>query len=170
MPNQPQPDPVFLASVLRYDERTGDLYWTAPPSRRAKVGDIAGYVGKQGYRLVGLLGRNYLAHRLVWIMLRGEAPAMLDHIDGDKSNNRINNLRPATDAQNAANRGLRSDNTSGFKGATRHGSGFKAQATIGGTNKYIGTYRTSEEAHAAYMEVASITFGEYCNSGISHRK
>lgn len=101
--------PIPPASLLHelFVYRFGNLYWRLD-SRRGKVkaGDKAGYVDPQGYVTVGIYGRFYKAHRLIWRMHhpKGKMPHTIDHIDGNRSNNVVENLRIATHAENMRNR------------------------------------------------------------------
>lgn len=96
---------AVLREHLDYDPITGIVTWAKGRGVRARVGTRAGCALKNGYRAVGLAGKNMLEHRLVWAMHYGVWPGgALDHFDGDPSNNRIANLRLATAAENNANR------------------------------------------------------------------
>jgi len=101
-----------------FEYRDGDLYWKVKPSKdaRIKVGAKAGTIAHMGYWRIGLNRLCYMAHRLIYAMHNnGECPEVLDHIDGNKLNNRIENLRPASTSQNAHNSKLHIKNKSGFK-------------------------------------------------------
>lgn len=86
-----------------FDYRNGNLYWKVRKSYRIKIGDIGGYVRKDGYRHVGIDDKDYKSHRLIFLYHHGYLPKSLDHIDGNKSNNDIDNLRCATNQENAMN-------------------------------------------------------------------
>ena len=106
-----------LKEVLFYDETTGQFTWIKPSSRSVKVGDVAGHINKSGYVRLCVNDHRYLAHRLAWLYVHGSFPAtQLDHINGVKSDNRIQNLRLATAKQNAENRKLMVTNTTGHRG------------------------------------------------------
>lgn len=122
--------------------------------RKVKIGDVAGTINK-GYRRVQVDGEHYLAHRLIWLMIHGKFPTdMLDHINGDKADNRITNLREATNQQNQHNRiKPQSHNKSGFLGVNSHKCGrFQAQIGINGKIKYLGLFDTPEKAHDVYLQ------------------
>jgi hypothetical protein len=109
-----------------------------------------------------------LAHRLAWMLYYGrEAPGMIDHRNGDRQDNRIENLRIATHSQNGANARRHSRNTSGLKGASWMPKRGKWQASITVRNKQIGLgyFDTKEEAHAAYLIAAREHQGEFANGG-----
>lgn len=102
---------------LRYDQESGLLYWVKNPSRGSRVlGRVAGR-GNHGYIIVRLESVDYFAHRLAWLLWHGEDPGDLtiDHINMDRSDNKIINLRLATRSENQRNHGIRSDNKSGYK-------------------------------------------------------
>lgn len=83
------------------------------------IGKQAGTLQKRGYSTIGIDGKRYYAHRLAWLYKNGELPSNeIDHINGVKSDNRIDNLRLATRSQNASNRPIQSNNTSGHIGIT----------------------------------------------------
>ena len=100
-----------------FEERDGELYRKVTRGG-SKAGSRAGHVGNRGYRIVVVNGRQYMEHRLIWIMHGNDPVQMLDHIDGNQLNNRIENLRPATNSQNQMNMRLPKDNTSGIKGVS----------------------------------------------------
>jgi hypothetical protein len=121
-----------------------------------RAGDVAGHVNSFGYRCIQLDGREYRAHRLVWLYVNGTWPnGQLDHINGIKDDNRICNLREATTAQNQQNlRRPRSDNTSGYLGVTwdkRRGK-WRAQIGTNGAIRHRGYFTTPEDAHQAYVQ------------------
>lgn len=135
----------------------GTLRWRVSRGRVA-AGDIAGWVDRNGYRKVRLYGRGVFAHHIVWAMQHGEWPVGdIDHKDGDKANNRPDNLRLATRAMNMQNRrSVNRNNTTGKLGVTKNTwskrNPYTAQITVGGKVQYLGCYPTVESAHRAYLE------------------
>ena len=101
-----------------FDYIDGNLIWKVDKSRQVKVGDIAGHLDTFGYICVGIDNKLYKAHRLIYLYHNGYLPPCLDHIDGNKSNNKIDNLRSASTSQNQMNIRLSTKNTSGTKGVT----------------------------------------------------
>ena len=108
-----------------------------------------------GYLREEISGRRYYVHRIVWALHYGRWPALpIDHINGDKRDNRISNLREATDALNRQNqRQAHRDNKTGLQGVVRSSSGrFTASVRANGSKHHLGSFDTPELAHAAYLE------------------
>jgi hypothetical protein len=131
--------------------------------------------GRKRYPWRGIgLDRRYLAHssrdgaiylhQAVWLYHHGYIPEMLDHIDGDTRNNRIENLRECTNGQNQFNSRRKSNNRSGFKGVA-YRSGYRqkweARVTVGGKRHILGRFDTPEEAALAYADGAKALVGEF---------
>jgi hypothetical protein len=154
----------LLTSVLDYSKETGQFTWKIRTSNRIKVGDRADNDFKGGYKRVCLFTNQYAAHRIAWFYVYGVWPTkQIDHIDGVPSNNRIDNLREATNQQNSINTGMRSNNTSGFRGVTWHKIARKwmAHTRFFGKEIYLGLHETAESASAAYEAKATELFGEF---------
>lgn len=148
----------LLVDLLTYDPETGDFFWKRP----------AGGFSPNGYRYIKVGAKQCLAHRLAWLYVHGEWPdALIDHIDGNRSNNRIGNLRKATHSQNGANAKRHSRNRSGYKGVSFDKSKNRWQASITVQNKqiHLGRFKTKDEARAAYMTAAKFHHGEFANDG-----
>ena len=104
-----------------FDYKDGNLIWKIAKARIIKVGDIAGNVDKfDGYVRIGIDGSIYKAHRLIYFYHNGHLPSFIDHIDGNKSNNKIENLRVASKSQNSMNQKISTRNSSGIKGVMWH--------------------------------------------------
>lgn len=162
------PSRDLLLTLFAYDPKTGHLTWKVNCTGGTHAGDKAGYVGRQGYVLVKVGGNRFRAHRLIFLMMTGEAPDMIDHRDTNRRNNAWSNMRVASSSQNAANHKLRKNNTTGYKGVTFNRRLGKYQADIRwgrGNPRYLGLFNTPEEAHAAYCEAADKRHGEYANHG-----
>lgn len=155
-----------VKSLLRYDAETGIFYWITRRSG-ARADGIAGTPMSAGYLSIGIDRHRILAHRLAWFVHYGRWPeGVIDHIDKDRTNNRIANLREATRSQNAFYAPKPKNNTSGFKGVVRNRSARKnarwiAQITINQKTVYLGSFDTPEEAHAAYAEKSKMMNGEF---------
>ena len=140
---------------LNYDPETGLLTWRV--SFRANVaGARAGHLHKStGYWRVGLCGEKHQAHRLAWLRTHGEWPDVVDHVNGDKLDNRLCNLRSVGALTNSQNRRQAGPGSkSGLIGAQWHKSSGMWKATIRTPAKkiHIGLFSTAEEAHAAYIQ------------------
>ena len=156
-----------LREYLSYDPSTGKFAWRKKPSKNINMGDPAGYHSKIGYVQIGLNGKIYYGHRLAWAIHYGEnPPKMIDHINNDKSDNRICNLRSASNAENMRNMGRTKRNKTGYKGVYYHKKNKKYIAAIGKNMKtiYVGSFDTIEEAHAAYCKAAEKLHGPYAKS------
>jgi len=148
-----------LREVLNYDPATGIFTRKVRLAQRHHVGDRADFIitggGMGGYFRVSLDSQRYLAHRLAWLYVKGEWPANeIDHINGDRADNRIDNLRDVVGIINAQNkRKPRSDNKSGFLGVTTFASGkFRASVHFSGKRIHVGMFDNPEDAHRAYLE------------------
>jgi hypothetical protein len=141
--------------VFLYDPESGLLSWRARPSVGVKVGDSAGSKRKDGYLGLKYRGQQYLAHRIAWLITYGSWPVQdVDHIDGNRSNNAIANLRDVSRAMNVQNvRAPRCSNeASGMLGVTKRGRKWQASIWAGGRRSYLGLFSAPEEAHAAYVQ------------------
>jgi len=161
------PSPEVLRKLLRYEPETGKLFW------RKRAIDTKGWNNRYAYKEAGnfsprgyvtmyVLGISTSAHRVIWAMCKGFWPTEeIDHIDGNRSNNCISNLREANRSQNKCNQGLSTVNKSGRKGVYRAGERWRSQITLNGKKKHLGYFETADEAHAAYIEAALKLHGEY---------
>lgn len=143
-------DPSITAEwardVVAYDAETGEFRWRRSNPRR-KAGDLAGFeIG--GYWAVSLKGRNVRAHRLAFLLVKGRWPAeMVDHINGDRMDNRWSNLREASPAVNAANRHrCNRQNALGVLGVRAQGTKYRAAVMHGYRTVGLGTHDTAEQA------------------------
>jgi hypothetical protein len=151
-----------LRHALDYNADTGQFVWRNPSSDKMKPGQSAGTIER--YLQIRLGGKRYLAHRLAWLYMTGAWPdRQIDHINGDKLDNRWANLRLATPTQNNANAVARKRNSSGFKGVTWHSRNRKWQAQIAanGRHFYLGQFETAEAAAEAYQQAAARLHGEF---------
>lgn len=169
---------AFLRECLEYHPDTGELIWKHRPRAHFKsergyrqtngklAGKAAGTINHvTGYILVNFRGDMHPAHRLILAMETGERPDHVDHIDGNRSNNRLENLRSCTKGENLCNRGKQSNNTSGFKGVSRKGSRWIAKIGKNGVEYPLGSFATPELAHAAYKSGAAKHHGAFANAG-----
>lgn len=154
-----------LMESLSYDPNTGVFRWKNTTCKKLKPGDVAGAIDRtKGYRRIGIRGEKHGAHRLAWLYVHGHWPSEhIDHIDGNRDNNAIANLREATNGENLRNRGPQRDNTSGFKGVTwdRERGKWTAQINLRGKHHHLGRFDNKKDAARAYDLAAARLHGEY---------
>ena len=134
----------IVSRHLRYNKDTGEITRiTSTPGRPIKERKT-GRVNSSNYLQICLLGKRYVAHRLAWLLSykKDPYPYEIDHIDLNKLNNQLSNLRIVTRSQNQRNRKLRKDNTSGVTGVHKSGNGWSVQIC----GNFIGKYRTFQKA------------------------
>lgn len=167
----PLPEQADLIKRLDYDPETGDLRWKAQapsnfvatgkcysPERTANAwnakmaGKPALAASKRNGYLAGQIGgRGYLQHRVIWKLVHGTEPEQIDHINGDRTDNRLANLRAASNSLNLCNRKLSSNNTSGVNGVywSRQKSRWAAEVVVDGVKRHLGFFDRIEDAAAA---------------------
>ena len=156
-----------MNQVLQYNENTGVFTWLQKTGPRCRIGHAAGSETDEGYIAIRVFNKNWKGHRLAWFFVHGCLPTGdIDHINGDKRDNRISNLRIASCAENCRNSGKRITNKSGYKGVCWHRRDRKWRAQICHNYKVIalGSFQTREEAAATYIKKAMQLHGEYFNS------
>ena len=149
---RPELSAEYLRLVLHYEPETGIFTWKVRTSPRIKVGDIAGCPEGGGYLQIRVCSRGYKAHRLAWLHVYGEWPKeQLDHINRNRSDNRIANLREVTNKQNQQNRSKSSNNTSGHQGVhwDKRDSKWRARIRHNQKDIYLGLFENLEEALSA---------------------
>jgi hypothetical protein len=152
-----------LQQLLRYCPETGHLYWVAKGKGKIKKAP-AGTLLHSGYRGVLINGRRFQAHRIAWVLHHGVWPLeQIDHINGDKTDNRIDNLREATNAQNGKNLPKSRRNKSGVVGVSFDIANRKWRASIKVNHKQInlGRFTRFEDAVVARKEAEQKYFGEW---------
>lgn len=145
----------YVNSKYKYDPDTGHII-----SRHYKrpIGVCRG----NGYLTIIIDGKPYMAHRLAWLLTHQRWPEHeIDHINGDRSDNRLSNLREATRQQNMINRRTHKSNKLGVKGVIQVGKRFRAQLWFNGQFVLASMFGTIEEASAAYQAKAAEVFGEW---------
>jgi hypothetical protein len=173
-----------VLECLAYDAETGALSWLARPLHHFKserdmkawntryAGKKAGALQGQGYleiRLGNKAQLKYKAHRIAWELYYGEPPGQqIDHINGDRTDNRICNLRCVTNQENAKNQKMFSNNTSGRTGVTWHKATQKwaARVRADGRHHHLGLFASFDDAVAA-REAAELRYGFHSNHGRS---
>lgn len=155
----------YLRELLSYDPETGDFRWLIPAKGRRP---IAGGKNAVGYILITILGKQYYAHRLVWFYVHGVWPKeFIDHINGKTDDNRLCNLREATNSQNNMNRRKYPPNSTGFRGVAldkRRGT-YHAQISLHNRNIRVGPFATAEAAYQRYLILIKEVQGEFASSG-----
>lgn len=149
-----------------FEYHDGLLFWKiARP--HVKVGQKAGQLGDRGYWRITINNRMYRAHRIIFLFHHGFLPNEIDHIDGNKQNNRIENLRPATRSQNLANKGLSNKNTSGAKNVSwcKERNKWEVQMYVNKKKIYVGRFDDLETAKAAATEFRIKNLREFANHG-----
>lgn len=157
-----------VQSHLRYEQSSGGLFWVAATSKNKQylVGSRAGTIERNGYWHVRLFGTSYLQHRIIWLMSTGALPSgVIDHIDGDKLNNRLSNLRDVTPAVNAMNRHkARIDSSTGIMGVQKISEGcWNAYISRDGRKINLGNYGNIAEAEAARKAGKQVIHAEAAN-------
>ena len=180
------PSPELLRKLLRYEPETGKLFWRERPVEMFEAGthsalrNCAAWNGRyankeaftcvspQGYLCGRIYSNTYFAHRIIWALCYDVEPdAFIDHIDGDPTNNKLENLRQATKQQNSYNRGRNKNNKSGYKGVYWDNRKQRWLAKIGYDNglHLLGHFKTPEEAHDAYCRASQKHHHSFANSG-----
>ena len=155
---------AYIKECLDYNPKTGTFFWRVRPSnhfkdfRRQRIfnrvyaGKPCGHLSEEGYLVIGVNGMPYKAHRLAWLYVHGCLPTeWLDHINRNRSDNRIDNLRLASAELNAQNASVRSDNTSGVQGVSWHKASNKwvVQISKQGKPTHVGLFDSIKDAVAA---------------------
>lgn len=158
-----------LQSILEYNKDTGLFVWKTNSDYNKTWNDANKRAGKlnNGYIQIPIKGKSYYAHRLAWLYIYGSWPQnQIDHVNCDRSDNRLFNLRESTQAENMRNLRKRTCSASGYKGVTLHKQTGKWQAhTIhNGKYKYLGLFADPQLAHLAYCEYASLNYGEFARA------
>lgn len=148
--------PARLAELFWYDANGGELIRRISMGRggRFAEGEVAGSLNGAGYLVVTADGVRLLAHRVAFAIAYGQWPqGQIDHIDGDRTNNRLLNMRDVPAVVNCQNqRRARGVTASGLLGVSRQRSRWKAEIKVNGKKRYLGAAATPEEAHALYVE------------------
>lgn len=143
----------LLSYWLMYDPISGNFTWRHSPKYDVYVGDVAGSLRKDGYWKITVQGKHYLAHRLAWYFMYGCWPTdLIDHIDCNKSNNAIANLREANKVLNSQNRkNIVPKNKAGLLGAYKKRHRWESKIVVDGVIRRLGIFDTPAEASEAYM-------------------
>jgi hypothetical protein len=152
-------------ALEHFEYKDGNLYWKKH-RKTTMIGTLAGCESRK-YWYVELKGKKYMLHRVVFLMFYGKLSQVIDHIDGNPSNNKIENLRLATQQQNCYNSVLRKNNTSGIKGVNWHKlrSKWKVEIRIGGKKQHFGLFKDIELAELVAQEARNKYHKEFKNHG-----
>lgn len=158
-----------LRSILDYDPLTGLFRWRWDSAKKPNVNSrdtkrIAGTINAYGRRVIKIKGRLYYCSRLAWLYIHGRWPDQeIDHINGNRSDDRIANLRDCSREENQHNTGLCSRNTSGYKGIywSKQQSAWIATITRRGTKQHLGSFDNADDAASAYAAAIHAVDGEF---------
>lgn len=146
-----------------FDYRDGALFYRQRPSQNTLAGDKAGYTDNNCYRKLSIKNKRYQEHRIIFLMHHGYLPDTIDHIDGNPANNRIENLREATQQQNCYNSGMHGRNTSGERGVAWSKTWGKWQAYVNANKKrkFLGYFEDLELAALVASEARTLYHGNF---------
>ena len=152
-----KPVPHVHAEVIKenthrflYIPETGQLVWADNYGPRARKGVVIGSIDSSGYRQVKLSKKSVLVHRIIWLMFNGSYPEQIDHINRIRTDNRIENLRAATNTTNQHNLSIRIDNKTGVTGVNMVYEKYQARIGVNGRRIYLGIFDSLSEAADAY--------------------
>jgi hypothetical protein len=137
-------------------QEDGSLIWKNPFGFKTKKGDVAGHLRKNGYVAVSINKKMFLLHRIVFLWHHGHMPSVIDHVDSNSTNNKIENLREATQSQNMMNRAVSTSCKSGYKGVyfVEALQKWRAYISVNRKNISIGYFLDKHEAAKAYNKAA----------------
>lgn len=161
----------LLKELVEYDPIIGIMTYKITTSNKNKKGGTVGYVNDGGYTEVMIFGNKYLVHRLIWKYVYNKFPDnFIDHINGIRTDNRLDNLREASTQQNSWNSSTRKDSTTGYKGVSidKRCGKYRAYININGKQKSLGYYTTAYEAHLVREKYAAELHGEFYNENTIH--
>jgi len=144
----------------------GELLWRVD-RRKVKPGTKAGRVNSSGYREVRFNGKLHGAHRIIYLMFHGELPKVIDHIDGNPLNNKIENLRAATYTQNMWNSKRPKNNTSGVKGISwiARIKKWQVECYVDKQKHRLGFFKEFDDAKKAIHDFRNLHHGQFANHG-----
>ena len=139
--------------VFNYDPDTGLLTWAIQANSRALIGDEVGKISNRGYRVTKYKRKDYSVHRIIWLIVHGKWPTgQIDHINGEKTDNRIENLRDVSLRENLCNQKRHREGRLPGAYYDKNMRGWRAHIRINNVYVYLGMHPTEKEANAAYMK------------------
>jgi len=148
-----------------FDHKDGHLYWkkVMHQNKQYLVGQEVGSIHKTGYRHVTWMGKIHKVHRLIFLLEHGYLPKEIDHINGDRQDNRLENLRGVTRSENQFNKAMCSNNTSGFRGVNwhKHSKSWVVRVCTKGKTKILGYFKDLELAGLVADEARNLYHGKF---------
>lgn len=156
-----------------FECRDGTLYWkrVAHPNKQYLADKPAGSLHKTGYRHVTWMNKSHKVHRLIFLLHHGYLPPEVDHINGDRADNRIENLRAATRSENQCNRPALANNTSGYPGVSWHkkSKAWLVRVMKNGKQNLIGYFKDLELAGLVSIEARAKYHGQFAHQSLRAR-
>lgn len=158
----------FFEENIHYNEETGILTWKVDRNYNAKAGDECGSFDTRGYRQINILGKVLKGHKVAWFLHYKVWPEQdIDHINCDRADNRISNLRLANRHEQMRNTRVRKQSKTQIKGVhyDRSRDNYQAFIHVNGRRKHLGRFASAEDAHNAYCNAADYYYAEFANYG-----
>lgn len=160
-------DQSTVKNLLNYNPKTGVFTWKKARSNNVEAGSVAGSVRSDGYVRISIKNKPYLAHRIAWLYQFGVLPqGQIDHENGNRSDNRITNLRDCSNQTNQRNQRRAANNTSGVTGVSWHKKEqrWRARISTDGKQVHLGCFKEKSDAIAA-RKAAEKEHGYHPNHG-----
>lgn len=146
-------DHNLVNQIFNYDNLSGKLTWKIKPADRYHIGSDCGTINNFGYRHITYKGKKYLAHRLIWFIETGNwSKYQIDHINGDKLDNRFSNLREVTNRQNSQNFKIHRNGHLVGTSFNKKRKIWESYINIDGKKVHLGYFSTQEDAHNVYLK------------------
>jgi hypothetical protein len=140
-------------ALLNYNPETGIFTWKITRGNKVKAGGVAGYSHPSGYTYIGILNKTYSSHRIAWLLYYEQHPLLqIDHIDRNRGNNAISNLREVGISTNNSNKEIKNDNLSGYTGVYKSKYGYSACIHRNNNRVHLGYFKTAKEASEKYLQ------------------